>query len=113
VPRHPLAEVRAGNQQDDARAGERGRQRLGPVEVGEADVDAAVGEVGDGVDPPAGGDDLLGGYVPFEQRLHGEAPEVPGRAGDDNGHVHAFRRQAECLPLCSANTFYWLVPTLR
>jgi hypothetical protein len=89
VPGHPRPELRTGHQQDHRRAGERRRQGVEPVEVGQAHVDAALRQVADGFDPPAGGDHVLGRNPALEQRLHHEPPQMPGRPGHDDCHVRA------------------------
>ena len=85
----PLAELVAGDQQHPVRAGEGVLQRGGVVEVDPLHGHAALGQVGQLLDLPAAGDDLVGRDAAVQQVLDHEAAQVAGGSGDDDRHGSA------------------------
>jgi hypothetical protein len=88
-----LADLAAGDQQQLLRAGERLAQGRLVVEVRTPDDDAALGQVGEGLGPPSGRDDLLGRDAAPQQGLDDQAAQVTGGAGDDDRHVLVLLRE--------------------
>jgi hypothetical protein len=83
-----LPDHAAGDQEQLLRPGEGLAQRHLVVEVRAPDDDAALGEIGQGLRPASGGDDLVGRDAAVQEGLDDEAAEVAGGAGDDDRHGH-------------------------
>ena len=86
----PLAYLTAGNQQHLLGARKRLAQGPGVVIVEPADLDAALGEIGDLGQIAAARDDLPGGNIAAEEGFDDEAAELAGGSGDDDGHGGPF-----------------------
>jgi hypothetical protein len=61
-------------------------QGIRVVEVDGPYLHAAVGEICQPGNVPAGGHDLPRGHMPLEEFFDDQAAELTGCAGDDNGH---------------------------
>ena len=75
---------RGRDQQQLVRPREGRREAVLVGEVGPAHHDAAVGQVLDPGDVPAGRDDLRGRHSAPQQRLDGKPAQLAGRSGDDD-----------------------------
>jgi hypothetical protein len=75
---------RGRDQQQLVGSREGGREAIRVREIGSAYHDAALGEVLDPGDVPAGRDDVRGRHSAPQQRLDGEPAQLTGRSGDND-----------------------------
>ena len=89
--RDALAHVAAGDQEHPVGTLERGVEGGGVGVVGDGGAHPEVGEGGELRHVAPGGDDVVGADAAAQQGLDGEAAELAGGSGDDDGHGGSFR----------------------